>query len=155
MEITGTLLDGEPVDWESYRGKVVLVDFWATWCGPCRAEIPNVLEMYEAYHDKGFDVLGVSLDATPEAAEKYVAENKLPWSSIFPKNEDERRVEQPAGRLLRHHRHPDRDPRRQGWQGRQHERPRPGARRRARKAPRPAARSRLTKRPPPRKPAAK
>jgi thiol-disulfide isomerase/thioredoxin len=90
MEITGTLLDGKPVDWESYRGKVVLVDFWATWCGPCRAEIPNVLEMYEAYHDKGFDVLGVSLDDTSEAAEKYVAENKLPWSSIFPKTEDER-----------------------------------------------------------------
>jgi thiol-disulfide isomerase/thioredoxin len=95
MEITGTLLDGKPVDWESYRGKVVLVDFWATWCGPCRAEIPNVLEMYEAYHDKGFDVLGVSLDATPEAAEKYVAENKLPWSSIFPKNEDEREWSNP------------------------------------------------------------
>ena len=90
MKIDGTLLDGKPVDWESYRGKVVLVDFWATWCGPCRAEIPNVLEMYEAYHDKGFDVLGISLDDTAEAAQKYVAENKLPWSSIFPKNEDER-----------------------------------------------------------------
>jgi thiol-disulfide isomerase/thioredoxin len=95
MEISGTLLDGKPVDWESYRGKVVLVDFWATWCGPCRAEIPNVLEMYEAYHDKGFDVLGVSLDATPEAAKKYVEENKLPWSSIFPKNEDEREWSNP------------------------------------------------------------
>lgn len=95
MEISGTLLNGEPVDWESYRGKVVLVDFWATWCAPCRAEIPNVLEMYEAYHDKGFDVLGVSLDATPEAAEKYVADNKLPWSSIFPKNEDEREWSNP------------------------------------------------------------
>lgn len=95
MEISGTLLDGKPVDWESYRGKVVLVDFWATWCGPCRAEIPNVLEMYEAYHDKGFDVLGISLDATPEAAKKYVEENKLPWSSIFPKNEDEREWSNP------------------------------------------------------------
>jgi thiol-disulfide isomerase/thioredoxin len=95
MEISGTLLDGKPVDWESYRGKVVLVDFWATWCGPCRAEIPNVLEMYEAYHDKGFDVLGISLDATPEAAQKYVEENKLPWSSIFPKNEDEREWSNP------------------------------------------------------------
>jgi thiol-disulfide isomerase/thioredoxin len=95
MEITGTLLDGKPVDWESYRGKVVLVDFWATWCAPCRAEIPNVLEMYEAYHDKGFDVLGVSLDATPEAAEKYVADNKLPWQSIFPQKEDEREWQNP------------------------------------------------------------
>ncbi|BBO30898.1 TlpA family protein disulfide reductase [Lacipirellula parvula] len=95
MEITGTLLDGKEVDWASYRGKVVLVDFWATWCGPCRAEIPNVLEMYEAYHDKGFDVLGISLDATPEAAKKYVDENKLPWASIFPKKEDEREWQNP------------------------------------------------------------
>lgn len=90
MEVTGTLLDGKPVDWKSYRGKVVLVDFWATWCGPCIGELPNVLEMYEAYHDKGFEVIGVSLDDTPEAAEEFIAERKIPWSSIFPKNEKDR-----------------------------------------------------------------
>jgi thiol-disulfide isomerase/thioredoxin len=90
MEITGELLSGGKVDWDSYRGKVVLVDFWATWCGPCRAEIPNVLAMYEAYHDKGFDVLGVSLDKTPDAAKKYVAENKLPWDSLFPAKKADR-----------------------------------------------------------------
>ena len=90
IEITGELLSGGKVDWESYRGKVVLVDFWATWCGPCRAEVPNILAMYEAYHDKGFDVLGVSLDETPEAAKKYKAEMKLPWNSLFPTSEDER-----------------------------------------------------------------
>jgi thiol-disulfide isomerase/thioredoxin len=98
MEITGELLTGGEVDWNSYRGKVVLVDFWATWCGPCRAEIPNVLAMYEAYHDKGFDVLGVSLDKTPEAAKKYVAENKLPWDSLFPKNEEDRFWNHPLAR---------------------------------------------------------
>ncbi len=90
MEISGTLLNGKPVDWNSYRGKVVLVDFWATWCGPCRAEVPNVLEMYAGYHDKGFEVLGVSLDQTPEDAHKYVQEMKIPWQSIFPKNEKQR-----------------------------------------------------------------
>jgi thiol-disulfide isomerase/thioredoxin len=90
IEITGELLSGGKVDWESYRGKVVLVDFWATWCGPCRAEVPNILAMYEAYHDKGFDVLGVSLDETPEAAKKYKAEMKLPWDSLFPTSEDDR-----------------------------------------------------------------
>ena len=95
LEISGTLLDGKKLDWESYRGKVVLVDFWATWCGPCRAEIPNILEMYNAYHDKGFEVLGVSLDATPEAAKKYVEENKLPWGSLFPENEDDREWNNP------------------------------------------------------------
>ncbi|HEX6961800.1 MAG TPA: TlpA disulfide reductase family protein [Lacipirellula sp.] len=91
MEISGELLSGGKVDWESFsKDKVVLVDFWATWCGPCRAEIPNVLDMYEKYHDKGFEVLGVSLDRTPEDAKKYVAQNKLPWDSLFPSNEEER-----------------------------------------------------------------
>jgi thiol-disulfide isomerase/thioredoxin len=90
MEINGTLLDGKKVDWNSYRGKVVLVDFWATWCGPCRAEVPNVLEMYQAYHDKGFEVLGVSLDQTPEDAHSYVEEMQIPWPSIFPKAEKDR-----------------------------------------------------------------
>jgi thiol-disulfide isomerase/thioredoxin len=98
IEISGELLSGGKVDWESYRGKVVLVDFWATWCGPCRAEVPNILEMYEAYHDKGFEVLGVSLDETPEAAKKYKAEMKLPWDSLFPTSEDDRGWNNPLAR---------------------------------------------------------
>ncbi len=100
IEITGTLLDGKPVDWKSYRGKVVLVDFWATWCGPCRGEVPNVLAMYKAYHDKGFDVLGVSLDQTPEDAHKYIEEMQLPWPSIFPENEKDRVWQNP---LVKHY----------------------------------------------------
>jgi thiol-disulfide isomerase/thioredoxin len=100
MEISGELLSGGEVDWNSYRGKVVLVDFWATWCGPCRAEIPNVLAMYDAYHEKGFDVLGVSLDDTPEAAQKYAKQNKLPWDSLFPKSEEERSWNHP---LVKHY----------------------------------------------------
>lgn len=99
MEISGTWLDGTPVDWKSYRGKVVLVDFWATWCGPCRQELPNVLAMYKAYHDKGFDVIGVSLDDSPEDAEKYVAEMELPWSSIFPKEEKDRSWNHPLAQF--------------------------------------------------------
>jgi thiol-disulfide isomerase/thioredoxin len=98
MEIKGELLGGGEVDWKSYRGKVVLVDFWATWCGPCRAEVPNVLEMYHAYHDKGFDVLGVSLDTKPEDAKKYVNEMQLPWDSIFPKDEEQRQWNNPLAR---------------------------------------------------------
>jgi thiol-disulfide isomerase/thioredoxin len=90
MEISGELLGGGKVDWKSYRGKVVLVDFWATWCGPCRAEVPNVLEMYHAYHDKGFEVLGVSLDRTPEEAKSYVKEMELPWDSLFPQEKAQR-----------------------------------------------------------------
>jgi thiol-disulfide isomerase/thioredoxin len=98
IEISGTLLDGNKVDWDSYRGKVVLVDFWATWCGPCRAEVPNILNMYAAYHDKGFEVLGVSLDSTTEKAEKYVDEMGIPWPSLFSPNEDERGWDNPLAR---------------------------------------------------------
>jgi thiol-disulfide isomerase/thioredoxin len=98
MEISGALLDGGEVEWESYRGKVVLVDFWATWCGPCRDEVPNILAMYEAYHDKGFDVLGVSLDDTPEDARSYIEEMKLPWASLYPEKEEDRGWNNPLSR---------------------------------------------------------
>lgn len=90
MELEGDVLGGGTFDWKSYRGKVVLVDFSATWCGPCVAEAPNVLDMYNKYKDKGFDVVAVSLDRTPEAAESYVKENGIQWTTLFPKNEDDR-----------------------------------------------------------------
>jgi len=83
MEISGTLLNGKPFDQKTLAGKVVLVDFWATWCGPCVAEIPNVLEQYEKYHKDGFEVVGISLDQEREALEKFVAEQKLPWPILF------------------------------------------------------------------------
>jgi len=83
MEISGTLLSGEPFNPKSLAGKVVLVDFWATWCGPCVAELPNVLEQYEKYHKDGFEVVGISLDQDREALEKFVNEQKLPWPILF------------------------------------------------------------------------
>jgi len=86
MEVDGTLLGGEEVDWESYRGKVVLVDYWATWCGPCIAELPNVLTAYENYHEKGFDVLGISLDDDKAAVEQFVAQRELPWKTLYSDN---------------------------------------------------------------------
>jgi thiol-disulfide isomerase/thioredoxin len=87
MEITGTLLNGQKFDQKSLAGKVVLVDFWATWCGPCVAEIPNVLEQYEKYHKDGFEVVGVSLDQDREALEKFVDEQKIPWPILFEESE--------------------------------------------------------------------
>ncbi len=95
IEVGGTLLDGSQFDWASYRGKVVLVDFWATWCGPCQAEIPNVLKLYKAYHDKGFDVVGISLDEKPEQAEAYVKKAGIPWVTLFNQDETQRGWEHP------------------------------------------------------------
>ena len=72
--------EGNPIALSSFRGKYLLIDFWASWCGPCRAENPNVLKVYGEYKDKNFEVLGVSLDKTKEPWLKAVEADKLTWS---------------------------------------------------------------------------
>ena len=86
MTVMGTTVDGRSFDLAKLKGKVVLVDFWATWCGPCVTEIPNVKRLYEKYHKAGFEVIGISLDDSKEPCEPdFIKNQKLPWPSIYDK----------------------------------------------------------------------
>ena len=90
LELTFTAADGRPVDLAKLRGKVVLIDFWATWCKPCLEEMPHVRAAYQKYHDQGFEVIGISFEkspgTTPRPMERTAAqvvqfarENDMPW----------------------------------------------------------------------------
>lgn len=74
-----TDLNGEALSLEQYRGQVVLLDFWATWCPPCIAEIPNVKKTYETYKDQKFQIVGISLDRSREPLEAYIEKENLTW----------------------------------------------------------------------------
>jgi thiol-disulfide isomerase/thioredoxin len=81
-DFTQTDIKGKPVALSSFKGHYVLVDFWASWCGPCREENPNVLKSYRAYHSKGFTVLGVSLDDEKSPWIGAVRKDALPWMQV-------------------------------------------------------------------------
>jgi thiol-disulfide isomerase/thioredoxin len=82
-ELKGPTLGGETLDIASLRGKVVLVDFWATWCPPCRAEIPRLRTLYETSRKDGLRIVGVSLDPDRQALVQYVAANRIDWPQVF------------------------------------------------------------------------
>ena len=79
-------MDGTEIDFpKTYAGKLVMLDFWATWCGPCIAELPNVKNAYEAWHDKGFEVLGISFDSQDmgDKLTAFTKEKGMPWPQLY------------------------------------------------------------------------
>jgi thiol-disulfide isomerase/thioredoxin len=75
-------VNGKPVDLASFKGKYTLVDFWASWCGPCRLENPNIVKTYQRFHDKGFDIYAVSLDDTHADWVAAIKKDKLDWTQV-------------------------------------------------------------------------
>jgi thiol-disulfide isomerase/thioredoxin len=83
LDLKFTAADGSQVDLARLRGKVVLIDFWATWCGPCMGEVPNVVAAYKKYHDKGFEIIGISLDKNKEAMLRITSQKEMTWPQYF------------------------------------------------------------------------
>lgn len=81
-DITLPTPEGKPLSLSDLRGKVVLIDFWASWCKPCRAENPNVVRVYEQYKDQGFEILGVSLDRSKDAWTQAIQQDNLTWKHV-------------------------------------------------------------------------
>lgn len=81
-DFTGISPEGNPISLSDFSGRYVLIEFWAAWCGPCRRENPNLVKLYHTYHDKGFDILGVSLDHKREDWLKVIETDQLVWSHI-------------------------------------------------------------------------
>lgn len=82
-DFTFTSLDGKQITLSKQKGKVILVDVWATWCPPCVKEVPNLRKIYADYKDKGFEILGISVDMDKDKLEEYIKKEKVTWPIGF------------------------------------------------------------------------
>ncbi|WP_316819635.1 TlpA disulfide reductase family protein [Pedobacter gandavensis] len=82
LDFEGNTPDGKTIKLSDHFGKYLLLDFWASWCGPCRRENPNLVKAYQKYHDKGFDIFAVSLDKSKEAWLKGIKDDQLTWTHV-------------------------------------------------------------------------
>ena len=78
-----TSVDGREVDVRRWEGKVILVDFWATWCGPCLQTLPTIQGLYEKFHTNGFEVVGISFDKSKSALNSFTRKHGIPWPQYF------------------------------------------------------------------------
>jgi len=81
--VTAEDSQGKKLTLDQYKGKLVLLDFWATWCPPCIEEIPTVKQLYKKYHKQGFEIIGFALDQDGETVTDFVEEHKMPWRQVL------------------------------------------------------------------------
>ena len=96
LELKFKAIDGRNVDLDSMRGKVVLIEFWATWCGPCNRSLPTKLQSYEKHQSEGFEVVGISLDRSRSALDYFIRKHSIPWPQHF----DGKGLENPIAQRL-------------------------------------------------------
>jgi len=83
VKVAFSSINDKSVDLASMKGKVVLIDFWATWCEPCKQELPHLQELYSKHNKEGFEILGISLDEDKAALSDFIASNKITWENKF------------------------------------------------------------------------
>lgn len=82
-DFASTTIAGKTISPRDFQGRVVLLDFWATWCGPCIAELPNVQAVYREHHEAGFDIVSISLDQDKAALTRFLRQREMPWTHVL------------------------------------------------------------------------
>jgi thiol-disulfide isomerase/thioredoxin len=98
VELAGTQFNGKPFNLDDYRGKVLLVDFWATWCPPCMKELPNLIETHKQFADAGFEVVGIALDDDRDTLKTFLDDKELPWVTLWSTEKDQQMYDDPRAK---------------------------------------------------------